>query len=267
MFEAITNRTTFVAAAITATTVAMAAGTAAARAGAQTIAFDGLQHGQIINNDTFADQGLTIEAVNFRLPGASPIIFDTQFINTADPDLEGPPWAGGNLPIDTVLGNVVIVPENLVDENNDGIVDDPDDEGARPAGQLVLSFDQPITAFSFDLVDIEGVVTETSTIDFISDEDVIGTVALTELVDPESQFFDPLLSFGNNTLNRVGTFNPEDFFNGPAGEQSPPVGFDQVVLNLGGSGAIDNLSFGVIPAPGSAAVLGLAGLAAARRRR
>ena len=229
--------------------------------------FNSLQHGEIVTAATFASQGINIQAVNFRLPGAAPMAFDTQFINTADPDLEGPPWNGGNLPSDTVLDTVLIIPENLVDADGDGIVDSPDDEGRRPAGQLIFDFDTPITSFGFDIVDLEGLVSEDSQLLFFSNGNQLGMVDFLDYVDPNSPLFDPTLDFGNNSLNR---FEPvlASFFQGGAGEGGGPAeSFDRVIINLGGSGAFDNIVFTPIPTPASVSLLGLAGLAATRRRR
>ena len=50
------------------------------------------------------------------------LCFDSLLSNTADPDLEGPPWATGNLAPDTVLGNVLIIAENDVDSDVDGLI-------------------------------------------------------------------------------------------------------------------------------------------------
>ncbi len=220
--------------------------------------FENLVHGEIVNGQ-FADVGMSIEAVNFQLPGAMPIAFDTQFINTADPDLQGPPWSHGNLAPNTILGNVIIVPENMVDANNDGIVDDPDDEGARPAGELMFSFDQVMTGFGFDVLDIEGVTQETTTIEFFLFGESVGSVAFTDFTDPQSVFYDETIVFGNNSANRVSPIMIGDVSEGLAD------GYTSVTIHMGGSSAFDNIV--TIPAPASAVLLGLGGFAAARRRR
>jgi hypothetical protein len=225
---------------------------------ADIIAFDGLAHGRIIDSATFADAGMLIEATSFRLPTVKPIVFDTQFISTADPDLNGPPWAGGNLPINTVLGGVLIIPESMTDANNDGIVDRPDDEGRRSAGTLAFSFAKPVTSFGLDVVDIEGVVQERTRIDLLSDGVLIGSLDFAELTDPGSRFYDPTIVFGNNTINRVAPVLAADF---------QAASFNRVIIHVGGSGAFDNLVTTQIPAPAPAALLALAAGAAARRRR
>lgn len=231
---------------------------AAGSACADVIDFSALQHGQIIQASTFAASGMSMQATNFQLPGAMPMIFDTAFISTADPDLQGPPWAGGNLPTDTILGNVVIIPENLIDANNDGIVDNPDDEGARPAGELTFNFAEPIASFGFDVVDIEGVVQELTTVDFLMDGGLVGTMSFNDLENPQSIFHDPTIAFGNNTINRISPVLASDF---------GAAGFNSVVINLGGSGAFDNIVTTAVPAPTSGALLALSGLVAMRRRR
>ncbi len=220
--------------------------------------FNSLQHGQIIQSSTFALSGMSMQATNFRLPGAMPMAFDTTFINTADPDLQGPPWAGGNLPVNTILGIVVIIPENLVDADGDGIVDSPDDEGRRPAGSLTFTFAQPIDRFGFDVVDIEGVVQERTSVDFLLGGSLVGSMHFEDLENPQSAFYDPTIVFGDNTINRIRPITADNF---------GALGFDRVVINLGGSGAFDNIVTGVIPAPASGALLAMGGLVAARRRR
>lgn len=227
-------------------------------ANADIISFDGLAHGRIISATTFADAGMLIEATSFRLPVVKPIVFDTQFISTADPDLNGPPWAGGNLPTRTVLGGVLIIPESMTDANNDGIVDRPDDEGRRSAGTLAFSFADPITSFGLDVVDIEGVVQERTRIDLFSDGVLIGTLDFEDLTSPLSAFYDPTIVFGNNTINRIAPVLAADF---------QAESFNRVVIHVGGSGAFDNLVTTQIPAPASAALFGVAGLAMTRRRR
>lgn len=217
--------------------------------------FESLVHGEIITNQ-FADIGMTIAAQNFQLAGAMPIAFDTQFISTADPDLNGPPWGGGNLAPDTILGKVIIVPENMTDANNDGIVDDPDDEGARPAGELSFAFDEMITGFGFDVLDIEGVTQEATVLEFFRYGDSMASISFDEFTNPLSDFYDSTIEFGNNSANRVQPITAD---------MLGIDGFTSVTIHLGGSSAFDNIV--TIPAPGSVALLALGGIAAGRGRR
>jgi hypothetical protein len=136
-------------------TAAAIVGCAAVLVRADVITFDDLAHGEIVDNQYSASNGLTISAVNL---GGGPDLaaaFNTNLSGTADPDLEGPPWATGNLPLDTEFGNALIIAEND-GGSGDGILDSPDDEGSRPAGTLVFDFDRSISEFGFDLLDVEG---------------------------------------------------------------------------------------------------------------
>ncbi|MEO0632107.1 MAG: hypothetical protein AAFY46_15500, partial [Planctomycetota bacterium] len=153
------------------------------------------------------------------------------------------------------IGNAIILAENDVDENNDGILDNPDDEAARPAGLVDLGFASPIPVFGLDIVDIEGVVEESSNLQFFAGGSLVGTVDFTDFTDNGSAYFDPTVSFGNNSANRISPIVATDF---------GVAGFDRVVINVGGSSAYDTF---VVPAPASAAIAGVAGLASVRRRR
>lgn len=237
--------------------VAAAAGTAQA----VIIDFDTLQHGEIVTNQ-FAGQGLTISAINPNRPFDLAIIFDANETGTADPDLEGPPWAGGNLAIsntETDLMKMLIIAENNVDVNPaDGLIDDPDDELNRPAGDLIFDFATRQTMFGFDIVDLEGVLEEMGSVEFFANGSSIGSVAFSDFTNNASIFFDSTVVFGNNHANRIQPIDILDV-NAIAGA------FDRVVIHMGGSGAVDNINY--VPTPGSMAMLGVAGVAALRRRR
>ncbi|MEL6797916.1 MAG: PEP-CTERM sorting domain-containing protein [Planctomycetota bacterium] len=236
---------------------AFAAGVSCAgTSAAQTFTFDSIAHGEILTNQ-FAP-AMTMSGQNFNRSFDILAGFDTNAMGTSDPDLQGPPWSAGNLAIsdtETNLGTAVILAENDLDANGDGILDDPDDEGRRPAGLMDLGFASPIPVFGLDIIDIEGRVREFSSLDFFAGGLLVGSVAFEDFEDPASPYFDPSVVFGNNTANRISPIAATDF---------GVAGFDRVVINIGGSSAYDTF---VVPAPASAALLGLGGLAAARRRR
>ncbi len=221
---------------------------ASSLAGAQTLDFSGLVHGEIVNSQ-FAGAGVTISAVNPNRSFDLAVAFDTTMTGTSDPDLEDP-FETGNIDGSTFLGNVLILQENDTGIG-DGIADDPDDEGSRPAGQLIFDFDTTIQSLGFDLVDLEGAVSETSSIEFFLGGSSVLSIDFSEF--EAGGAFDMGAVYGNNFLNRIDPITVSG-------------GFDRAVISLGGSAAVDNVSFAV-PAPGAAALLGLGGLVAAGRRR
>ncbi|GAB5497153.1 MAG: hypothetical protein Phyf2KO_22330 [Phycisphaerales bacterium] len=231
---------------------------AALPASGQVFDFNTLVHGEIITNQF--EPALSISGTNPNRDFDIIAGFDTQFLgSTADPDLQGPPWSGGNLAIsaDAVqIGTALIIAQNNRDNNNDGVLDAPNDEGSRPAGTIELDFADPIPAFGLDIVDIEGSVRENSSLEFYINGFHLGTVTFDQFEDPNSPFYDPTVVFGNHHANRIQPIVASQFFMADS--------FDRIVINVGGSSAYD--TFVTIPAPASGALL-IAGSALAVRRR
>lgn len=118
------------------------------------------------------------------------------------------------------LGNVLIMAEDLVDANNDGLIDDPDDADLRNAP---FSFDfssygpGTVTVESLDVMDIEARAEEPAFLElFDSSNASLGTV--------------PIPATGDNGLATV-----------PVGVS----GVARIVVTLQGSGAIDNIRISV----------------------
>lgn len=218
------------------------------------------------------------------------LIFDSDpnASNTSDDDLHTPASKGNLQGQD--LGNLLIIQENGRVYNGHNKVrnwanDDyqvADDEGSRPAGYFSIEFDADnqlqgfdgIRQFGFDLIDIEGAsewntpeeagidvdnyngtgqaMTGTQLTNLLKSETISGLMgAFVDENDEIVEFitFDSLdgstqgegtVQFGNNSANRID-----------------PLAFDQgvyeVIISLGGSGAIDNLVFSAEP-PGTFAV-------------
>ena len=114
-----------------------------------------------------------------------------------------------------------------------------------------MDFESPISRFGFDLLDVEGVDEEFNLV-FSSGDDVIATVPFSEFVDNEDGlFFDDTIEFGNNSANRIVPISTTRLraFTGDDTIES----FDQIAINLGGSGAVDNIRFeNFVPEPTSA---------------
>lgn len=223
---------------------------------AQVYDFNTLVHGEIITNQY--EPALSITGTNPNRAFDIIAGFDTQFLgSTADPDLQGPPWSGGNLAVSNdavAIGTALIIAQNNRDNNNDGILDAPNDEGSRPAGTIDLSFAAPVPVFGLDIVDIEGNMMEGSSLDYYLNGSLLGSVAFSAFTDISSPYYDPTVEFGDHTANRIQPIDASDF---------SAIGFDRIVINVGGSSAYDTF---VVPAPG-AGVLALAGTVLLIRKR
>ncbi|MCI5065572.1 hypothetical protein MRY87_07605 [bacterium] len=124
----------------------------------------------------YSAQGVQISATSFSAPAASgiganiigPIIFDSSCGGSSnpadcsggDPDLGSPneiyggPGRGvGGASNRTPLGNILIIPENTIDANSDGIVDEPDDSAS--GGIINFEFSSPVQVQSLQFLDVE----------------------------------------------------------------------------------------------------------------
>ena len=238
----------------------------------QTQTFNNLSHGQIVDNE-FSNgiNGFTVSGTNI---GGGPdliVAFDTFAQNTEDPDLEDP-FDIGNAATSDIFRDLqdpnnsgsnisrffdaLIIQENgQEDPDNKGFISaNPDDEGTRPAGTIQLDFESPISRFGFDLLDVENVGEEFN-LEFSTGDQVLATVPFEEFVtDDETTsglFFDDTIVFGNNSANRIVPITSSRLraFTGDDTIES----FDQIAINLGGSGAVDNIRFETfVPEPTSA---------------
>jgi hypothetical protein len=219
---------------------------------AVTITFDNLKagHGAVITGVP----GVDIVADNFSRDFDYAVLFDSEMTGTADADLEAffggneQRWSGGNL-VGEQLDLMLILQENPLGCDA-GTCKSPDDEGNRPAGTLSFLFAVPILTFGFDLIDVDSLVTENGSVTF---NDIKGGSAT---IDFKALLVG--LEIGNNTANRIDSLVFEEL-------KLAPV--DEVVFTMGGSAALDNVTFKV-PEPSTAALigLGLLGLAYAGRR-
>jgi hypothetical protein len=255
------NRSLIVAGiAVSALAVPTFAGAPLPPPGGKLIDFNGYAPGTIIDNE-YAYEGVTI-TVQRTSPGpAVATLYNTGRTGEPDPDLQIP-FAMGNLAPAGTGGNILIIPENNTDKNGDGLIDQPNDEGDHPAGQFTFDFLVPVTHFGFDLVDIDGPREFNNNAGFFASFYLAGKlearVGFGSFIDPLSPFYDATVEYGDNSVNRIRSIT--------AREVGMPV-FDRVVLNFGGSGGTDNITFTPVPEPGTLALLGLALPALLVRRR
>ena len=155
------------------TTLAVLLATTGLAAGQDVIDFEGLPAGTVLNQVMSAGgQGpILVEGISPAFPGFnSCLIFDSSNptggdfdLGTPNQDFGGPGIGVGgelgspfenNLP----LGNLVIVAENLVDGDGDGLIDVPDD-GDQIGSLIMFDFGTnvgPVTIRSITLIDVEA---------------------------------------------------------------------------------------------------------------
>ncbi len=241
-------------------------------AAVQTIDFNTLEHGRIVNNQYAAQGLLSVTVTNFGSGPDIAVAFDTNLNNTYDADLQrtvsaadkstgldkniakkdinNAGWDFGNVPSSTDFGKVLIIQENSVGLG-DGIADSPDDDVG--GGYFLFQFAMPIYSFGFDLLDIEKEILGSSFVKFFDGLGGSAQIAFNTLAGRDGAIW------GNNSANAIAPFTAAE------------VGlnhFTQVKIQLGGSGAIDNLRYNVPDAANTMTLLGAAliGLAAIRRR-
>ncbi len=157
----------------------------------------------------FQGNGFTVSADNARPGGPDKaIIFDSANPTGGDPDLATPGYGPGNT---LAEGKILIIAENDVDGNGDGLVDSPDDEAQ--GGRIFFDFDFAVRVLDVTVLDVDGL--ENS---FVECRDVNNLV-----VDVQ-----PLATLGANSRQTVS-------MNGS--------GVRHLVVKFGGSGAVTDFRF------------------------
>lgn len=210
---------------------------------AHVIDFDSLVPGTIVDNE-FAPQ-VSVRVENLGGGPDVAVVFDTLNPTGRDFDLGGPFNSNNpDLPDNYIANNVLIIHERF---DCDGIrCAEPDDEGSRPAGRFFFEFSTPIRLESIDFFDVETAE---------NGRRPENAIRLFDAGDNEimpATFFTPDTG-GDNLWDRLA-FNVD--------------GITRIELNMGGSGAIDNISYSIIPVPSAVWLFGcgLIGLAALARR-
>lgn len=182
-----------------------------------------LSAGSIINNQWHTND-IHISASNNH--GSHPnkaIIFNSNNPTGGDSDL-GSPWSTGNVGADSDLGNILIIAEDSIDTDGDGLVDDPDDEAKGGVIYIDILNSNYHCSFGFDLIDIEQTEANSGYV-------LINFKGGGSLKKHFNDF--PGVSYGDNSFNRI-TLSA-----GQIGQT-----FNSVEIFLDGSGAIDNILLG-----------------------
>jgi len=216
-------------------------------AGAMTITFDdsGFVNGQVITGVP----GVTIQADNQVLPYNQAVIFDSEQSGSLYPQLEAlqtglPRWSGGNLE-GVQLDNMLVLQGCKDQKCVDTIGND-----RQPTGTIRFTFDVPITSIGFDLINADMLFAKYGSVTFTDVQGLSVTI--------EDKTLLAGYQIGDNTANRIAPFT------------ALALGLDSiktVTFQMGGAGALDNITFVPIPEPATALFLGLglALLGASRR--
>ena len=206
---------------------------------AAVIDFEGFGPGQIIDSEYAPD--VVITGINSSDGPDIAVIFDTRDQNPAGEDFDlVAPFDSENpdLPDEYSPGNVLIIQENEDSCNfGSGFCAVPDDEGSNPAGLIELVFNQDIILETIDFFDIELEENDGNPNSRIHLYDALGNEI------QRGMWFVPSTG-GDNLWNQL------DF------EGVAPV--RRIVIELAGSGAIDNITYQVVPVPAAAWLFGSA---------
>ncbi len=225
---------------------------------AAVIDFESYSSGIIIDSE-YAPQ-LTVSAVNTSSGPDVAVIFDTANPTGGDADLSGPFGTNdSNLSNNYNPGKVLILHET----NNCDVFtcDNPDDEGSRHAGTFYFDFASAITLESIDFFDIETGESTKKGWDKGLKKGIKSGIRLFDEDDHEilpNTFFVP--DTGGDNMWAQLLFGVD--------------GVKRIELNMGGSGAIDNITFTAtempqVPVPAAVWLFGsgLIGLLGFARRK
>ena len=207
---------------------------------ATNIDFSGFDAGTIIDNEYYTTLGVTVSAVGVGNAPDAAVIFDTDNPTGGDFDLAAPFSAGPGNGFGSISpGNVLILQEN--DTCDAFTCSDPDDQGRRPGGTISFAFDNAVTISSIDFFDVEG--------------PEAGTVVLFDAGGDVLNTLDIVSTGGDNLWYRL---------------MIDVGGVYSMDINMGGSGAIDNIQY-VVPVPAALPLmlgaLGMLGLTRGRKPR
>ena len=206
-------------------------------ASALVLDFEGFGAGTIIDDEYFTTFGVTISAMGVGSAPDVAVVFDSNNPTGGDSDLMAPFAPGPGNPFGpSSPGNLLILQEN--GPCTPTMCPDPDDQGANPAGTISFVFSDPVLIESLDFFDIEG-SEPGDVVLFNAAGGVLATFPIPG-TDGDLQWQRLFMNVGNVAA---------------------------VDINMGGSGAIDNLQFAVPLPAGLPLLLSALGLLGLNRRR
>lgn len=201
------------------------------------IDFEGFDAGVIIDNEYLTSHGVTVSGTNnVRQTSNVATVFDSNDFTGGDDDLAAPFYQSDDTNENNPFtpGNILVIHEHA-SECDGTVCTDPDDEGTKikgeASGYFEFSFLEQVTLNSVDFFDIEYNESNAPkfSIELFSDDAF--NVAIFE-----NEFFVPDTG-GDNTWDRLSF--------------TDVTGVMSMRINLGGSGAIDNINFTPVPEPSS----------------
>lgn len=204
---------------------------------ATNVDFNDSATGRLITNQYSASHGVTFSGDNYRPTGPDKlVIFKSDRTGTPDLDLEYP-WSAGNLAAKLPstpavhLDKILIIAEDLLDFDHNGLIDHPDDEAQ--GGSIFVKFDTPKSALGFDLIDVE-LTPQLDSIEFLYQGQSLKTIPFDQFTNPLSPYYDPSIVWADRSANRISPLTTQRL-----GIRS----FDAVTFRFPECAAIDNLNF------------------------
>lgn len=195
------------------------------------VQFEQLRHGQLVDQPI---EGLSITTLDDDATRSDARAFDTTARGTGLPDLEGfngqdRPWERGNLDPQTDTGIVLTVEPH--DDSAPATEPAADADTLADCAPLRISFNQRVDSFAMDVVNV--VQPHTALMRFFRGEVELAAVRLSEMLDPDSRFYDNTLDFGPRSINRLQEITADAL---------DTDAFDRIEVTLIGA-AIDNVVY------------------------
>lgn len=153
--------------------------------------------------EMWASRGLRISATN-NAPGHpdTVAVFDSSSPTGQDSDLATPGYGRGN---DFAYGNLLIIPEDEVDGDGDGLIDDPDDEAQ--GGTIAFAYDSPVRVCEVVVVDVDFVDGSAGRIRTFLEGSPVHDVTVLPMGDNNVQvlFLDPFLELDRLEVELPGS--------------------------------------------------------------